>query len=429
MVVFETLYRGDDVITKHADIDDAGQTVLIIQPAIDTVALDALDGDKTVVSDADAVITDKVSVEQTIPGVSYAVYGIVMDADTGLPLLSSSAEAEVTDEDLSKFWQAVLDATGIKIVDPLDADAETRTDESRFIDQLLSQFGGVVPFGHEPVVDPPAEQPVYFPPFEFDLAKIEAILAEHPAIAERLIVADAVHESDKSAGEIEVSFDFDASDLAGRKAVVCELLVNDDGYAVAAHASLDDADQTVEIVRSTIGTEATDKSDGDHTLMVSKSATIVDTVMYENLIPGREYVVKGILMDKSTGEALLVADKTVEAEKSFIPNKPSGEVEIEFTFDASELDGHEIVVFETLYKDGVEIAAHADLDDAAQTVAITKSPDGTVFDKTGFDRNIVVFAGVSVVIIVAALLAYATVQRRKARSMGEGDEVGDPQEK
>ena len=429
MVVFETLYRGDDVITKHADIDDAGQTVLIIQPAIDTVALDALDGDKTVVSDADAVITDKVSVEQTIPGVSYAVYGIVMDADTGLPLLSSSAEAEVTDEDLSKFWQAVLDATGIKIVDPLDADAETRTDESRFIDQLLSQFGGVVPFGHESVVDPPAEQPVYFPPFEFDLAKIEAILAEHPAIAERLIVADAVHESDKSAGEIEVSFDFDASDLAGRKAVVCELLVNDDGYAVAAHASLDDADQTVEIVRSTIGTEATDKSDGDHTLMVSKSATIVDTVMYENLIPGREYVVKGILMDKSTGEALLVADKTVEAEKSFIPNKPSGEVEIEFTFDASELDGHEIVVFETLYKDGVEIAAHADLDDAAQTVAITKSPDGTVFDKTGFDRNIVVFAGVSVVIIVAALLAYATVQRHKARSMGEGDEVGDPQEK
>ena len=77
----------------------------------------------------------------------------------------------------------------------------------------------------------------------------------------------------------------------------------------------------------------------------------------------------------------------------------------------------------------MEIAAHADLNDAAQTVAITKSPDGTVFDKTGFDRNIVVFAGVSVVIIVAALLAYATVQRRKARSMGEGDEVGDPQEK
>lgn len=158
--------------------------------------------------------------------------------------------------------------------------------------------------------------------------------------------------------------------------------------------------------------------------MVSKEVTIVDAVHYENLLPGKEYTVKGVLMDKSTDKPLMVGDKKVEASASFTPNKPNGTVELEFTFDATGLEDKEVVAFETLYKDGIEVATHADIDDAAQTVKFVKPPKGGVYDKTG--NMLSGYGWVAALLVVAAVAGagYAGKQYLDARKEKDGDADG-----
>ena len=119
-----------------------------------------------------------------------------------------------------------------------------------------------------------------------------------------------------------------------------------------------------------IQTEETDKADGDHVAQASAETTLVDTVWYENLKnDGTEYTVTGTLMVKSTGEALLDADgNAITATKTFKPRQEAGEVELEFTFDSSLLAGEDIVAFESLFSEGVEVAVHANIADDGQTV-------------------------------------------------------------
>ena len=138
----------------------------------------------------------------------------------------------------------------------------------------------------------------------------------------------------------------------------------DSTVAKAVWMSLDDKEGPK------IQTEETDKADGDHVAQASAETTLVDTIWYENLKnDGTEYTVTGTLMVKSTGEALLDADgNAITATKTFQPRQKAGKVELEFTFDSSLLAGEDIVAFESLFSEGVEVAAHADIADEGQTV-------------------------------------------------------------
>ncbi len=119
-----------------------------------------------------------------------------------------------------------------------------------------------------------------------------------------------------------------------------------------------------------IQTEETDKTDGDHVAQAAEQVTLVDTVWYENLkTDGTQYTLTGTLMVKSTGEPLLDADgNPVTATTTFKARTASGEVELEFTFDGSLLAGEDIVAFESMVSDGIEVAVHADISDEDQTV-------------------------------------------------------------
>lgn len=118
-----------------------------------------------------------------------------------------------------------------------------------------------------------------------------------------------------------------------------------------------------------IGTQAADAADGDQTAQAGGQVTLVDTVYYENLEFGSAYTLTGTLMVKSTGEPLLDAEgNPVTATKEFTANNTNGSVDIEFTFDASLLAGEDVVAFESLVKDGIEAAVHADIEDERQTV-------------------------------------------------------------
>lgn len=111
--------------------------------------------------------------------------------------------------------------------------------------------------------------------------------------------------------------------------------------------------------------------DGEKEICATEVFTLVDTVEYQHLIPNKEYTLKGVLMDKNTGKELIINGETVTAETTFIPTEPSGTDTVEFIFDAKYIKADtDIVVFESLYKDGKELAVHADINDEGQTVTV-----------------------------------------------------------
>ena len=152
---------------------------------------------------------------------------------------------------------------------------------------------------------------------------------------------------------------------------------------------------------------------GKKEVIAKGEITIKDTVEYKHLVPNTEYVIKGTLMDKSTGKPFMVKGKEVTSTVKFVPDKANGKVEVTFTFDGSAIKKDtELVVFETLSRDGVELAAHADIDDEGQTVTI-KVPE-LENPKTGDERNKKALASVmSVSALGAVSLAYYLLKKKK----------------
>ena len=124
-----------------------------------------------------------------------------------------------------------------------------------------------------------------------------------------------------------------------------------------------------------IGTKAT--VEGEKEVDPLDKVTLTDTVSYTGLVPGKEYKVTGVLMDKETGEKLLVDSKEITAETVFVPETKNGSVDVTFIFDATGLHGKEVVVFEDLYRENVLLATHADINDEGQTVKIKNPEIGT----------------------------------------------------
>lgn len=127
-----------------------------------------------------------------------------------------------------------------------------------------------------------------------------------------------------------------------------------------------------------IGTTASDAADGDHRLLASNQAEIIDTVSYKGLKKDTEYELQATLMDAETGEALKdTAGKEITATAKFTPKASSGKQKVKFKFDATLLGGHKAVVFERLYLDDKIQATHEDPGDENQTVEFPPVEIGT----------------------------------------------------
>ena len=155
---------------------------------------------------------------------------------------------------------------------------------------------------------------------------------------------------------------------------------------------------------------------GKKEVIAKGEITIKDTVEYKHLVPNTEYVIKGTLMDKSTGKPFMVKGKEITSTVKFVPDKADGKVEVTFTFDGSAIKKDtELVVFETLYRDGVELTAHTDINDDGQTV--TLKPYIPHNPKTGDDRNInrvLGIAGASLVGIAGCIYFFKRKKKRGA---------------
>ena len=408
LVAFESLDRVGVELAAHADINDEAQTVTVRETNIGTIASDGLDGDKSVIADAETTITDDVAYNSALTGNEYTMAGVLMDKATGLPILTGDGSEKYSDDDVKGFMEELFNVLGV--------DAE----------------GGTT----------------------VDVDALDKLLSDNADLVSHMVFASTEFAPETSSGSVSMDFNFNANDIIDRlngetkDVVVYEMMFkgsfdDEDGNApviVATELDLENGDQTVTVIPTVIGTTATDASDGDHELMAGKDATITDTVTYEGLIPGKEYTLRATLYDKATGEPLSVNDQHVTAELKFTPNSQSGSVDIVLgPFDASELDGHTLVVFEELYKqslvDGeatdILVAEHKDINDEDQSVTVTSSPAGSTIDKTtpggtygktgGSNASLVA----AMVLLLAAALGFTVYGLRKRHAANAEADVED----
>ena len=210
---------------------------------------------------------------------------------------------------------------------------------------------------------------------------------------------------------------FEFTDIPYGEYIVRELkpaegyLPNEENYAVTIFDNKEIIEITIENDKiPELGTTAT--IDGKKEFTANGDITIDDVVSYKNLTAGKEYTISGVLMDKSTGKAFLVDGKEIRSEVTFTPETADGEVTVSFTFDGSVITKEtEIVAFETLYREGTEIAVHADIVDENQTVTIHPQPEPEK-PQTGDNSNLGFYIGLASV-AVGCLIAFLIIKFKK----------------
>ena len=393
-VVFETLYTENKEVGIHADITDKGQTVYI--PKIRTTAIS--DDTKDHVTKADETITliDTVAYTDLEVGREYTVSGKLMNRATNEPILVDGKEVTAETTFTPETTDGTVDVTftfdGTGLEDTVVVVFETLytekkevavhadiTDEAQtvYIPKIRTNAEDAVTKINHTEAKPQAKiidtvtYSSLLPGKEYIMTGtlMNKETGEPILIDGEPITASTTFTAEKSEGNVEVVFTFDASVLEGTTVVAYENLTYN-GIEVAIHADIEDKDQTVYIPK--VRTTAIGDDTKDHVTEAKKDVTIVDTVSYESLEVSREYTVKGVLMDKATGKAILVDDKEVTAETTFVPETTDGTVDVTFVFDGSALEDTLLVAFETLYTEEKEVGIHAEIEDDAQTVYLPK---------------------------------------------------------
>lgn len=239
------------------------------------------------------------------------------------------------------------------------------------------------------------------------------------------VESDYTFTADSGEMKIEMEYTFNASSLGGQNLVTFEELYDlsneDEPVKVTEHKDIDDEGQTVLITERIISIHTTATSeDRKKEIEAGKDVTIIDTVTLDGLEIGTKYQLVGWQMIKDENAELIIGGERVENDYTFTADSESMEVQIAFTFDASELGGKELVTFEELYDlsnpdEPTKVTEHKDIEDDGQTVTITEVPETpeeptepeqpttpdtpsktTDAPKTGDNTNIALFLGLLV---------------------------------
>ena len=399
VVVFETLYREDIELATHAQIDDEGQTVKIRVPEIGTTATSE-DGHR-VDPLGEVTIFDEVSYTNLKPEKEYTVSGVLMDKATGKAFLDADGKeikAETTFTPTQPTGtvtvEFVFNATGLhgkEVVAfetlyyegiELATHAEIN-DEGQTVELKNPQISTVAVTEDGSKTTLTADDVQITDTISYsDLTvgveyRMTGILMDKATGKPFLdfdgneVTAEATFTPADADGTVELTFTFDSRQLdKDTKLVVFDELYRADTL-LAVHKDIDAEDQTVEIRVPKIGTTATFE-DGEKEIIANEEITIIDSVAYSDLKPGKEYTVSGVLMDTETGKAFLdINGEEVRASTTFVPEEPTGTVDVLFKFNAVFVqDKTDIVVFEDLYHKGIQLATHAEINDEGQTVTV-----------------------------------------------------------
>lgn len=374
-VVFEDLSVNGKVVRRHEDLTDKDQSVYF--PKITTLAYDIDTGFNESLVNKDTTVVDTVKYSNLAEGREYTVVGKVIDSRTGEPLTKDGKEVsaertfvagveEDTEEpkdDEDSGEEGV--GTGEDTEDESSEDTETTED---------------VDTGEPPVIDGAVspEGPAYL-----DKSDVEFTEEDDGSAYETVVYGEdewfEVTEEGRVNGALNLEFNFDSTPLEGSSVVIYEYLYLD-GVLVDPHTDIKDKNQTVTFPM--VETTATDIDSSYHEQQGNETAVIIDRVDYNNLTVGRKYSVKGTLMDKETGEPLLINNELVTSSTTFVCEEPNGYVELRFELNSADLVGKDVVVFEKVYRNKKLIAVHTDIEDEGQTVDIIDIKTTALDEKT-----------------------------------------------
>ena len=332
IVMFEEIRYEDRLVGVHADINDEAQTIYV--PAIATEALDEVTGIHLSNAGDDVKVKDTVTYKNLIPGLTYRVAGTVMDKDSKKPLQNDgrdiTAEAEFTPE--------TADGT---------VDVEFTFSAKEFAGKTMVLFEKLYLVKNADNSDANPD----------DTSSKDKTPDDTQKASES---ENTQNKTDNTSNKVEVD---NENNNPADNSEVKEVLI-------AVHEDYSDENQTICVPQ--IKTTAKDAKSGTSMFYAEKSAKIVDTVSYRNLVPGKKYKVVGTAVDKSNGAPVIANGNNVTAEAEFVAKEATGKVDVVFTFDASLLAGRTIVMFEDVYYENNLIATHADITDEAQTLYVPK---------------------------------------------------------
>lgn len=393
LVVFEDVFYNGVKVATHSDIGDEEQSIHYIK--LRTTAKDTITDSHVGTVSKVASVIDTVKYNNLIIGKTYTVSGYLMVKETGKPLLDADGN-KVTAE---KTFTATEEDGSIDLMFTFDSRLVEGQSVVVFEDMY---YNGVKVGTHSDIND--EGQTVHYPKLKtraidsatkdhvgtvsktatiIDTVDYTNLIVEttytvsgylmvqetgEPLLDENgnKITAETTFTATTANGAVDMVFKFDSS-LLGDNTLTCFEDIKYNNVTVATHSDITDEEQSVHYID--LKTKAIDKNTGNNVGTVQKNATIIDTVSYKNLIVGKEYTVSGHLMVKDTNSPLLDANgNKITATKTFIADKKDGTIDMTFEFDSSLLGGETIVVFEKLIHNGIEVAAHEDINDEDQSV-------------------------------------------------------------
>ena len=445
-VVFEELYQEDKQLAVHADLSDEDQQISF--PEIGTQAIDSETGEHMANADEKVKLIDTIQYKGLVPNLKYTATGTLMDAKTGEPVLINdkqvTAKTTFTPETSSGTVDVVFEFDGSSLAGKTTVVFESVTQDKKeiavhadledegqqiFFPEIATQANCpdtntqmAVPKKELIIMDTVSYHLIPNKEYKLTGTLMDKESGKSLQIDGKEVTSELTFTPEDAEGTVELSFILDATALAGKTIVAFESVSYQD-KEVAFHTQIDDAPQTIYFPE--IKTTAKDGKDGDQEVLAEKETSIIDTVSYKDLVTGLTYRVVGTLMDKETGKEVIIEGKPVTAETSFKADKSEGTVEVTFTFDATALSGHDVVVFEKLYvstgdkdnKKEVELTNHEDINDDGQTVKITDvpkdTPDISTPVKTGDNTPILLYAGIAAGALLLAGIATVIYFRKK----------------
>ncbi len=398
---------------------DLGDIYNYPAPNIETTATDLETGTHISAADSEVTLIDTVSYTGLTPGREYKLTGVLMDKETGEEVLDAdgnkvTSERTFTAEAVNGTVDVIFTFNGSNLAGKTTVVFEDLYyGEQHYATHAdIEDEGQTIYFPeiHTTAIDNETETHVssadskitiidtvdyegLYPGKEYTVKgkAVNKETGEEILDAEgHVITSSATFTADISSGSVDVEFTFSGINLKGKTIVFYEDLYYED-ILITTHADIDDDAQTVYFPE--IGTTAKDASDGDKKLAYNSDVELIDTVEYKNLVPGMNYKVTGVLMDRETGKEILTeSESKITSEKTFTAETASGSIEVSYFFNTSDLHGKTIVVFEDLYlvkEDGTEIliAEHKDIEDAGQTVTVDVPVPPT--PKTGDDISVI----------------------------------------
>lgn len=407
------------LLYSHQSLSDIDETFYV--PEIET-SLTNGDGEHYFAPSADSKLTDTVSYKGLKPGITYVLTGQLMDKDAQEPAKDASGNnitgtTTFTPTASEGTIQVAFSFNGTKLGGKTLVAFETLSGYAKVYGTAGSLKTLAV---HKDIND--TSQTVTNMGIS-TVAKDKASGSKQVTLSSKTTITDTVSYKgavagykyqlqavlmDKLTGEAAVdgegqpitgSKDFTASTTSGSAAVDLtfngvgmpggEYVVYETLYRVtgngsmekwASHEDMNDEDQLVNVPGIT--TQLVDAATNTQFVKASSSVNAVDTVYYEGLIPGQSYTLTGQLIEKATGKVFVDGNgKEMTVTKTFTPAEKSGEVDVEFSLNATNLNTSSLVAYETLSLNGKEIVSERSLDNEYQTLSFPVITSTTAVDK------------------------------------------------